>query len=104
MYFVRLLTITLIFFSTTLSGAMAASHAGPTNMTVKTVAVMSVDHETCCADGTEQSQGCHVLPAILSAMQRDSGAQARVRSVTSEPSILLTGFEPAGTLDPPRSV
>lgn len=104
MYFVRLLTIALILLSATLPGAMAASHAGPTDMAVDTTAVMSADHETCCTDGMEQSQSCHVLPAILPATARDKGAQGLVRSVTFGPSILLTGFEPAGTLDPPRPV
>lgn len=104
MYFVRLLTIALIVLSTTLSGAMAAGHVGPTDVSVESVGVMSTDHETCCTDGMEQSQSCHVLPAILPAMQMDSGVQDLVRSVTFGPSILLIGFEPAGPLDPPRSV
>ncbi|MBB5723367.1 hypothetical protein FHS72_003012 [Loktanella ponticola] len=104
MYFVRLLMIALIVLSTTLSGAMAARHLGPTDVSVETAAVMSADHKTCCTDGTEQSQGCHVLPAILPAMKMDSGAQKLLRSVTFGPSILPTGFEPAGTLDPPRLV
>lgn len=102
MYFMRLLTIALIVLSTTLSGAMAASHAGQTDMAVDTASVMSADHKTCCTDGMERSQSCHALPAILPAMMMDRGAQDLVRSVTFGPSILLTGSEPAGTLDPPR--
>ena len=104
MYFVRLLMVILIALSTTLSGAMAAGHAGLSDVSVETSATMSANHETCCTDGMERSQSCHVLPAILPAMQRESGAQELVRSVTFGPSTLPTGFEPAGTLDPPRSV
>ena len=104
MHFVRHLMVILIVLSTTLSGAMAASHVGPIDVSVETAAVMSTDHETCCNDSMEQSQSCHVLPAILPAMTIDSGAQELVKTVTCGPSILPTGFEPSGTLDPPRAV
>lgn len=96
--------VILTVLSTTLSGAMAASHVAQIDKTIETAAVMATDHETCCIDDTKHSQICHVLPAILPAIKMDSGAQELVWSVTFGPSILLTGFEPAGTLDPPRSV
>ncbi len=104
MYFVRHLMIIMIVLSATLSGAMAAGHAGQMDMIMDEAAVVSADHKDCCTDGMTQSQSCHVLPAILPEMKIDRIPQKLVQSVTFGPSHLLTGFEPTGTLDPPRSV
>ncbi len=99
MYLVRLLTIILIVLSTSLSGAMAASHAGTADMTV-----MSVDHESCCEGSMQQSPSCHAVPAIIPTMTMSWAAPEAMQSVTFELAILLTGTEPSGTLDPPRAV
>jgi len=104
MHFVRLFTIVLILLSTALSGAMAASHAGPTDGRVETAAVVPADHQTCCADSMEQFQTCNALTAIIPATMAHGTAPKHVQSVTFGPSILLPGFEPAGNLDPPRPV
>jgi methylmalonyl-CoA mutase cobalamin-binding subunit len=100
MSLLRFLMIVLTVMSTSLAGAMAASHAPSADIDVNVMTAMSGDHTHCCEDTTDLAQSCHVLPALVMGgiAPEFSGMEL------SETGILLTGIKPSGLLDPPRAV
>jgi hypothetical protein len=104
MSLLRFLMIVLTVMSTSLSGAMAASHAPSADIDVNVMTAMSGDHTHCCEDTTDLAQSCHVLPALVPALVMGGIAPEFSGLELSESGTLLTGMEPSGLLDPPRVV
>ncbi len=104
MSFLRLLMVVLIILSTSLSGAMAASHAQLSDMNVSVMETMSVDHTQCCGDTKDLAQSCHVLLGLVPALVAVHVAPESSSMALTISETLLTGIEPTGILDPPRAV
>jgi hypothetical protein len=96
--------IVLTVLSTSLSGAMAASHPPSAGRNVNVMTAMSGDHTHCCEDTADLAQSCHVLPALVPALVMGGIAPEFSGMELSESGILLTGIRPSGLLDPPRAV
>jgi hypothetical protein len=104
MSLLRFLMIVLTVMSTSLSGAMAASHAPSADIDVNVMTAMSGDHTHCCEDTTDLAQSCHVLPALVPTLVMENIAPEFSGMELSEPGTLMTGIKPSGLLDPPRAV
>jgi hypothetical protein len=104
MYLVRFLLIVMVMISASLSSAMAASHSGFADRGHGVMEMATNDQVHCCKDGTERTQSCHVLPALLPGAELHQTAPVTGEDVFAAVGLFLTGFEPSGPLDPPRTM
>lgn len=103
MGFVRLLLVALVALSASVSGAMDAGHMAAPEHSHAATDQLTDDQPVCCSETTERSQTCHALPALLPGAGHHDDAPATCVDVFVAASLLLTGFEPTGPLDPPRA-
>ncbi|WVX51545.1 hypothetical protein ROLI_046470 (plasmid) [Roseobacter fucihabitans] len=104
MYLVRILLVVLVTFSTSLTNAMDAGHMPVSDHDHATVEAMEDARPLCCQDSTERAQTCHALLALLPTLSFSGAAPVAGEDVFCKSGVLLTGFEPSGPLDPPRTV
>jgi len=105
MRLLRLLMILSILFSVLHTGAMAGAHLLVEHEASSGTAHMMPDaDEHCCADTNNPMPDCHVLAALLPVSLIGVPTTKYSSGVSVPPGVLLTGIEPAGPLDPPRSV
>ncbi|UWR24655.1 hypothetical protein [Sulfitobacter sp. S190] len=101
---IRLLLVVLVALSASISGAMDAGHAAVVEHSHVAMDEVADDQPVCCSESSERSQTCHALPALLpGAAGHHNDAPATCEDVFTAASLLLTGFEPSGPLDPPRA-
>ncbi|MEJ6389792.1 hypothetical protein [Gymnodinialimonas ulvae] len=103
MSLIRLLLVVMVALSAAVSGAMDAGHAVIMDHSHRAMDVVADDQPVCCSESTERSQTCHALPALLPGGGHHDEAPATCEDVFTAASLLLTGFEPSGPLDPPRA-
>ena len=101
---IRLLLVVLIALSASVAGPMDAGHAAVAEHSHAAMDDMADDQPFCCSESTERSQTCHAVPALLPAAGDHDDAPATCEDVFIAASLLLTGIEPSGPLDPPRAV
>ena len=101
---IRILIQALIALSLLLPGAMAAGHTGVPEASMSAMEAQTAPsgHDTCCDEVSERSPACHVLPAMIPTSTAIGDAASRTRLVPPAPSILPSGHEPDGPLDPRR--
>lgn len=104
MFLVRFLIVVVLTLSTSLSSALDAGHLPVVSHDHTVVKVMANDQPHCCQDSTERAHTCHALLAVLPTVVLDSAAPALNGDVFCASSLLMTGIEPSGPLDPPREV
>ncbi|WP_044044014.1 hypothetical protein [Octadecabacter antarcticus] len=104
MKLIRLLTIVMVVFSTSLSGVMAANHVGMNDMSIEAVDAMLSDQESCCQHSADRSARCHIMSAVIPFMMLDSSGPDVRWTISIGPSTFLIGIEPTTILDPPRTV
>lgn len=100
---IRLLLIVMVALSASVTGAMDAGHMAAPEHSHVAMDVMADNQPACCSESTERSQTCHALPALLPGAGNHDDALATCGDVFTAASLLLTGFEPSGPLDPPRA-
>ncbi|WP_299734100.1 hypothetical protein [uncultured Tateyamaria sp.] len=101
---VRILLVVLLTLSTSLANAMDAGHMPVSDHELATVEAMEDAQPLCCHDSTERAQTCHALMALLPTLTLSGTAPVAGADVFCTSGVLLTGFEPSGLLDPPRTV
>ena len=101
---IRLFLVVMVALSASVSGAMDAGHAVVMEHGHAAMDGETDDQPVCCSEGTERSQTCHALPALLPGADQHEAALASCKDVTMATSLLMTGIEPSGPLDPPRAV
>ncbi|MEP3329519.1 hypothetical protein [Sedimentitalea sp.] len=104
MCLVRIFLVVLLSLSTSLSSAMDAGHMPVSGHEHATVEAMEDAQPLCCQDSTERAQTCHALLAVLPALTLSGTAPVTGKDVFCTSGVFLTGFEPSGLLDPPRTV
>ena len=104
MSLIRLLLVVMLALSASVSGAMDAGHAAVMEHDHAAMDEMADDQPVCCSEGSERTQTCHVLPALLPGTDLHEAAPASCEDVSLCARLLLTGVEPSGPLDPPRAV
>jgi len=100
---IRLLLIVMVALSASISGAMDAGHAAVVEHSHVAMDEVANDQPVCCSESSERSQTCHALPALLPGAGNHDDAPATCEDVFIAASLLLTGIEPSGPLDPPRA-
>ena len=100
---IRLLLVVLVALSASVSGAMVAGHAAVVEHSHVAMDEVANDQPVCCSESSERSQTCHALPALLPGAGNHDDAPATCEDVFIAASLLLTGIEPSGPLDPPRA-
>lgn len=100
---IRLLLVIMVALSASVSGAMDARHALAAGNSTTFMEHSADDQPVCCSESTERSQTCHALPALLPGAGNHDDAPATCDNVFIAASLLLTGIEPSGPLDPPRA-
>ncbi|WHZ38524.1 hypothetical protein [Sagittula sp. MA-2] len=102
MTLIRLFLVVLVALSASISGAMDAGHAAVVEHSHVAMDEVAGDQPVCCSESSERSQTCHALPALLPGAGHHDDASARCEDVFVVASLLLTGIESSGPLDPPR--
>ncbi|APX12410.1 hypothetical protein [Tateyamaria omphalii] len=100
---IRLLLVVLVALSASVSGAMDAGHMPAPEHSHAAMDNMINDQPVCCSESTERSPTCHALPALLPGAGQHDDAPVTCEDVFTAASLLLTGIEPSGPLDPPRA-
>lgn len=104
MMFVRILLVVLIASYATLSGAMGAGHASGSHSEHAAMDATMADVPTCCEDSTDRTPNCHVLTALCPSALKHSPSQVSGEDLFVSYGLMLTGINPSGLLDPPRTV
>lgn len=102
MVFIRVVLIVVLTPTALLSGAIGMDHTPSIEHDHIAMENMTVDGAVCCDDSTERGQSCHILPAVLAEAGGDMSAPETSDALFFKSSLLLTGLEPPGSLDPPR--
>lgn len=102
MSLIRLLLVVTAVLSASVSGAIDAGHMAALEHSHAAVNDMADDQPVCCSESAERSQTCHALPALLPGVGQHDAVPATCEDVFIAASLLLTGIEPSGPLDPPR--
>ena len=100
---IRLLLVVMVALSAWVSGAMDADHVAVAEHSHAATDQVADDQPVCCSESSERSQTCHALPALLPGAGHHDDAPATCEDVFTAASLLLTGIEPSGPLDPPRA-
>ncbi|MCK0166700.1 hypothetical protein MWU52_03955 [Jannaschia sp. S6380] len=100
----RLLLVVMVTLSASVSGAMNASHMAAVEHSHTSVGEVADDQPICCSEGSERTQTCHSLAALLPGADLNDTAPATCEDVSIVTGVLLTGIEPSGPLDPPRAL
>ncbi|WP_299049132.1 hypothetical protein [uncultured Tateyamaria sp.] len=103
MSLIRLSLVVMVALSASVSGAMDAGHAAVVEHSHAATDEAAEDQPVCCSESSERSQTCHALPALLPGAGHPDDAPATCEDVCIAASLLLTGIEPFGPLDPPRA-
>lgn len=103
MSLIRLLLVVMVALSASVSGAMDAGHMAALEHSHPAMDDMADDQPVCCSESTERSQNCHALPALLPGAGQHDATPATCEDVFTAASLLPTGIEPSGPLDPPRA-
>lgn len=103
MSLIRLLLVVIVALSASVSGAMNAGHITVAEHSHAAMVDVADDQPVCCSGGTERTQTCHVLPALLPGADLHDASPAGCEDVAFGTGLLLTGIEPSGPLDPPRA-
>ena len=101
---IRLLLIVLMTLTASISGVLDAGHATAIEHAHAAALDATVDQPVCCSDGTERTQNCHVLPALVPASDLHVSEPESCGDVSFGSGLLLTGINPSGPLDPPLTV
>ncbi|MCG3269594.1 MAG: hypothetical protein ACSHW1_12100 [Yoonia sp.] len=104
MCLIRFLLVITVALSTSLSGAMDASHTATVKHDQAAMEELVDDQPICCLETTEHTQTCHALLALLPGTGLFEAAPASSEDVIIGPGLLMTGIKPSGPLDPPRLV
>ncbi len=104
MALIRFLFVVMVALSTSLPGAMDASHGATVEHHHAAMDEVVDDQPICCSEPIEHTQTCHALIALLPAADLYEAAPATCEDVIMGPGLLLTGIKPSGPLDPPRLV
>ena len=104
MSLVRFIMVVILALSASLSGAMDAGHMPSSDHDHAAVEMMADEQPACCQDSNERTQTCHAVSALLPASEPTSTPPIAGEDVVCVSGILLTGVQPSGPLDPPRSV
>lgn len=100
---IRLLLIVMVALSASVTGAMDAGHMAAPEHSHLAMDDVANNQPVCCSESSERSQTCHALPALLPGAGNHHDAPATCEDVFIAASLLLTGIEPSGPLDPPRA-
>ncbi|MEO9779281.1 MAG: hypothetical protein ABJH07_08300 [Sedimentitalea sp.] len=100
----RFIMVVILTLSASLSGAMDAGHMPFTDHDHAAAEMMADEQPACCQDSSERTQTCHAVPALLPASEPTSTPPNAGEDVVCASGIQLTGIQPSGLLDPPRSV
>lgn len=101
---VRLLLVVIVALTASVSGAMDAGHTLALDHRHAAMDDMADAQPVCCSESSERTQTCHALAALLPGADQHEAAPASCEDISLGTSLLLTGIEPAGPLDPPRTV
>lgn len=106
MAFLRLASLVLLILITSVSGVMSVAHGEHAGVAMDMHGgdPIAGNHQGCCENGTERSTNCHVLPVLVPVTFAAHLAHDPTGRLALVRSTLLVGTEPAGPLDPPRSV
>jgi hypothetical protein len=104
MRLIQLLVVVLMTLTAYASVAMDAGHPAIMEHSHAAVIETADDHPVCCSEGTESSLTCHLIPVLLPATDFQWPTPAACEDVSFGHSLLLTGIELSGHLDPPRAV
>ena len=100
----RFLLVVMMTLSASVSGAMDAGHMATMEHGHASVEEAADDQPVCCSESSERTQTCQALAALLPGVDLNDTAPATCEDVSIVASVLLTGIEPSGPLDPPRAV
>ena len=104
MIWLRSLLFVLVTLTASTSGAMDARHAVAMETSHAKMEHSANNQPPCCLEGSERAQSCHVLPALVPDSDHKFVESANCEDVSFGTGLLLTGVEPSGPLDPPRTV
>ena len=100
----QLLLVVLMTLTACASVAMDAGHAAIMEHSHAAVIEAAEDHPVCCSESAESSMTCHLIPVLLPVTDLQWPTPAACEEVMFGQSLLMTGIELSGPLDPPRAV
>ena len=100
----QLLLVVMMTLTAGASVAMDAGHAAIMEHDHTAMKEATEDHPVCCSESTESSLTCHLIPVLIPATDLQWPTPAACEDVLFGQSLLLTGIELSGPLDPPRAV
>jgi len=104
MSLIRILSVLLIVLSTSLSGTMSTARVANADVDIMAGDTQAGASADCCDTDTDRPMDCYFPTAIFPFAGRASSDAATAWTTIIPRGLTLSGVEPRGLLDPPRSV